>query len=149
MNDALAQIFELALAGVAGILFGLLFFGGLRWTIHRAFDSTRPALWVGVSLLLRMAGVAAGFVVVSAGDWRRLLSCLLGFWAARWLVIRLSTRVETQPSAASHLSIELARGRSRVNSTLSGSRAQSSDSVSVMRSDGKEASSAHGEAGSS
>ncbi|MEO7057848.1 MAG: ATP synthase subunit I [Caldimonas sp.] len=83
---------ELALAAAAGGLLGLLFFGGLWWTLRRAFASPRPALWVAGSLLLRMACVAAGFVVVSAGDWRRLLACLLGFWAARWLVVRTTDR---------------------------------------------------------
>ncbi len=107
MNDMLA----LMLAGTAGGLLGLLFFGGLWWTVRRAFASPRPALWVGGSLLLRLACVASGFVVVSAGDWRRLLACLLGFWAARWLVVRLSTRQAPEPSAASRLSLELANRR--------------------------------------
>ncbi|MEP7299862.1 MAG: ATP synthase subunit I [Burkholderiales bacterium] len=90
--------FELMLAGAAGGALGLLFYGGLWWTLRRAFDSQRTALWVGGSLLLRMAGAAAGFVVVSAGDWRRLLACLLGFWAARWLVLRLTARMASPPS---------------------------------------------------
>jgi len=97
MND----MFALMLSGTAGGLLGILFFGGLWWTVRRAFTSRRPALWVGGSLLLRMAGVAAGFVIVSAGDWRRLLACLLGFWAARWWVVRLTTRLAAQPSGAS------------------------------------------------
>jgi len=86
MNDAL----ELMLVSAAGGLLGIFFFGGLWWTLRRAFASARPALWVGGSLLVRMGCVAAGFVVVSAGDWRRLLACLLGFWAARALVVRLT-----------------------------------------------------------
>ncbi len=128
MNDMLALTFELVLAGAAGGLLGLLFFGGLWWTVRRALDSPRPALWVGGSLLLRMASVAAGFVAVAAGDWRRMLSCLLGFWAARWLVVRLTERLAAEPSAAARLSLELANGRSRVNSTLAEGRVQSNRS---------------------
>ncbi len=90
------EVLSLTLAGVAGGLLGLLFFGGLWWTVRRAFSSPRPALWVGSSLLLRMASVATGFVVVGAGDWRRMLSCLLGFWAARWLVVRLTAHAVAQ-----------------------------------------------------
>lgn len=86
MNSLLVML----LAGSAGVLLGLVFFGGLWWTLRRAFASKRPALWVGGSLVLRMGAASAGFVFVSAGDWRRLLSCLLGFWAARWLVLRLT-----------------------------------------------------------
>ncbi len=81
----------LPLASLAGVLLGLVFFGGLWWTVRRAIDSPRPALWVGGSLLLRMGCVAGGFVVVSAGDWRRLLACLLGFLAGRWMVLRMSS----------------------------------------------------------
>jgi len=101
MNDVLSLTFELMLAGAAGALLGLLFFGGLWWTVRRAFDSPRTALWVGGSLLLRLACAAGGFVVVSAGDWRRLLACLLGFWAARWLVVRLTVRVAAEASGDS------------------------------------------------
>ena len=110
MNDMLALTFRLMFVGVAGGLLGLLFFGGLWWTLRRAFDSPRPALWVGSSLLVRIGCVVAGFVVVSSGDWRTLLACLLGFWAARWLVIRLATRLAAEPSAALRLSLELAGG---------------------------------------
>lgn len=55
MNNLLAMTLELTLAGTAGGLLGLLFFGGLWWGLRRAFSSPRPALWVGGSLLLRMA----------------------------------------------------------------------------------------------
>ena len=133
MNDPLASMLELFLGSAAGGLLGLLFFGGLWWTVRRAFVSPRPALWLGCSLILRMACVAAGFVVVSAGDWRRMLSCLLGFWAARWLLVRLTTRPAAEPSAASGLSLELANGRSRVNSTLAEVRARNGGSGGAMK----------------
>ncbi len=92
MTDSLT----LPLAAFAGVLLGLFFFGGLWWTLRRALGSPRPALWVAGSLLLRMGCTAGGFVIVSAGDWQRLLACLIGFWAARWLVLRVSSeRVAT------------------------------------------------------
>ena len=106
MDDMLTLTAQMMLAGTAGGLLGLLFFGGLWWTVRRAFGSSWPALWVAGSLLLRMACVAAGFIVVSAGDWRRALACLLGFWAARWLVIRLTTRLAADPLGASSTSLK-------------------------------------------
>ena len=76
----------LLLAWLAGTGLGAIFFGGLWWTVRRAVVSPKPALWFGASALLRIGGTAAGFVLISAGHWLRLLMCLLGFWAARWLV---------------------------------------------------------------
>lgn len=84
------NVLMLVLAGAAGGMLGLMFFGGLWWALRRSLASKRPALWLGSSLLLRMLGTSAGFIAVSAGDWHRLLSCLLGFLAARWLVLRLT-----------------------------------------------------------
>jgi len=82
------ELLTLTLAAAAGVVLGLFFFGGLWWSLRRALASPRPALWIVSSFLLRMGGVAGGFVLVAAGDWRRLSLCLLGFWAARWFVVR-------------------------------------------------------------
>ena len=75
---------------LAGVLLGIVFFGGLWWTIRRGVLSRRPAAWFFGSLLLRMAVVLACFYFVSGRDWRRLLACLLGFLLARILVTRLT-----------------------------------------------------------
>lgn len=112
MNQTLTQSFALLLAGSAGSLLGLLFFGGLWWTLRRAFASPRPALWVGGSLLLRMACVVGGFIAVSGGDWRRLLACLLGFWMARWTVVRLTTRKPAQASSGAPVAGHSVAGQS-------------------------------------
>jgi F1F0 ATPase subunit 2 len=97
--------FLILLAAAAGALLGVIFFGGLWWTLRRAFPSKRPALWVGVSLLFRMLTTSAGFVFVSAGDWRRLLSCLLGFLAARWLILRLTPRLSQGAAATGEVQV--------------------------------------------
>lgn len=112
----------LMLAGAAGFLLGLFFFGGLWWTLRRAVDSPRPALWVAASLLLRMAIVAGGFVVVGAGDWRRLVACLAGLLVGRWLVVRLSADRAAELSPAARLSLAMASGRSRVDAILAQGR---------------------------
>ena len=111
MQDMRTLTCGLAVAGAAGGVLGLLFFGGLWWTLRRALNSANPALWIGGSLLLRVAAAVTGFVLVSAGDWRRMLACLLGFWIARWLVVRLTRRPATEPSVASILLHELAHRR--------------------------------------
>jgi F1F0 ATPase subunit 2 len=80
----------LALAGMAGLLLGAIFFGGLWWTIRLGVTSKRPALLFPGSMLLRIGVVIAGFYVVSDGHWQRLLACLFGFGLARFIVMRLT-----------------------------------------------------------
>lgn len=86
MNEALT----LAPAMVTGVLIGLLFYGGLWWTVRKGFSSKQPALWFFGSLLLRMSIALAGFYVVSGGHWERLLVCLFGFFLARFIVTRFT-----------------------------------------------------------
>jgi F1F0 ATPase subunit 2 len=93
MNDALS----LAPAMATGILLGMIFFGGLWWTVRKGFSSKQPALWFLGSLLLRISIALAGFYFVSGGHWERLLVCLFGFFLARLIVTRL-----TRPSVEHH-----------------------------------------------
>ena len=86
MNEALG----LAPAMVTGVLLGVMFFGGLWWTVRKGFSSKQPALWFFGSLLLRISLALAGFYFVSGGHWERLLVCLLGFVLARLIVMRLT-----------------------------------------------------------
>lgn len=68
---------------VAGLILGVIFFGGLWWTVRRGLGSPRPALLFLSSALLRMGIVVAGFYFVSEGRWQRLLACMAGFILAR------------------------------------------------------------------
>ena len=70
----------------AGGLLGAFFFGGLWWTVRKGLSAKQPALLFLGSSLLRTGVVLAGFYVVSAQQWQRLLLCLLGFVAARFAV---------------------------------------------------------------
>ncbi len=86
MSEAPALI----LAGVVGMGLGAMFFGGLWWTLRKALTSPRPALWFIGSLLVRTSMALSGFYLVSSGHWERLLSCLVGFVAARTTVTWLT-----------------------------------------------------------
>ncbi len=81
---------SLVLSGMAGVALGVVFFGGLWWTVRKAVTSGQPALWFFGSVLLRMAVALAGFYFVSDGHWQRLLACLLGFVIARLILMRLA-----------------------------------------------------------
>jgi F1F0 ATPase subunit 2 len=84
----------------AGLVLGVFFFGGLWWTVRKGLSSAQPALWFLFSLLLRIALTLAGFYLVAAGDWRRLLACLAGFIAARFLVTHLAAPPATTPGSS-------------------------------------------------
>jgi F1F0 ATPase subunit 2 len=79
----------LLLAAAGGVLLGLIYFGGLRWTVHRGLAPNASALWFSLSFLLRSGACLAGFYLVGAGDAARMLACLGGFVIARAVVIRL------------------------------------------------------------
>jgi F1F0 ATPase subunit 2 len=81
----------LAPALAAGLLLGVMFFGGLWWTVIRGVSSPRPALWFFGSMLLRTSIILAGFHYVGRDHWERWVLCLLGFVLAR-LVVKWLTR---------------------------------------------------------
>jgi F1F0 ATPase subunit 2 len=88
LSDSLA----LALAFLAGALLGVVFFGGLWWTVQKGIESETPARWFFGSLLLRTSLILAGFYVAAQGHWSRLAACLLGFMIARIFVVRRLSR---------------------------------------------------------
>ena len=92
MNETL----RLILSFLAGILLGVIFFGGLWWTVQKGLSSKRPALLFFGSLLLRTGVVLAGLYFIGRGNWIRLMICFFGFIIARVLVIRL-TRPAKKP----------------------------------------------------
>lgn len=83
------------LSGLAGMVLGAFFFGGLWWTVRLSLASPRPGLLVAVSLVLRLGVVLAGFYLVASGQWQPLSACLLGFIFARFIMVRfLGPRLE-------------------------------------------------------
>jgi F1F0 ATPase subunit 2 len=93
-------IAETLWATAAGLSLGLMFYGGLWWTVSRIGDFRRPALIVLGSALLRTAAVLWGFYSVSANDLSRVLMCLLGFLVARLAVTWVTRYPSPVKSAA-------------------------------------------------
>jgi F1F0 ATPase subunit 2 len=80
----------LVLTALAGGALGVMYFGGLWWTVRRSLASKRPGLWVFASLLVRMALALAGFYWLGSGRWESMLACLAGFVLARAMLIRMT-----------------------------------------------------------
>ncbi|MDF1589234.1 MAG: ATP synthase subunit I [Gammaproteobacteria bacterium] len=79
---------ELVLSLLAGSVLGLMFFGGLWWTIRKAIAADNPALWFFASALLRLSIALTGFYFIMDGDWHRLLAALFGFVIVRMILTR-------------------------------------------------------------
>jgi len=92
-----SEILILFLTASVGLMLGGIFFGGLWWTVRNGINAKQPGLWFLGSMIVRMAIVMAGFYFVGGGQWDRLLSCLLGFIAARSIVIWLTRPRNTKP----------------------------------------------------
>ena len=84
------EMVTLVPALMGGVALGILFFGGLWWTVQKGVHSERPASWFFTSFLLRTTLVMAGLYYISSGHWPRLLVCLLGCIIGRLIVMRLS-----------------------------------------------------------
>lgn len=100
-QTAVTPMLDTLSAIAAGFGLGLLFFGGLWWTVRHAAGFRHPALTVLGSALLRMAVVTGGFLAVAGGEWSRVLLCLFGFLLAR-LVVTWATRLPRPSSNGAH-----------------------------------------------
>ncbi len=78
---------------IAGMLLGVVFFGGLWYTVRKGITARHPALWFSVSIILRTAIVLVGFYMVADGQLWRLIACLAGFIIARFAVMRWTKKV--------------------------------------------------------
>ena len=82
------DVLRIILAGLAGIILGLFYFGGLWITVQRLPTARHPALLTMGSFLGRTAVTLGGFYLVMAGSLGNLLACLVGFLLARQISVR-------------------------------------------------------------
>jgi F1F0 ATPase subunit 2 len=81
-------------AVLAGILFGIIYFGGLWLTIQKMGQVDRPILLLTGSFIVRLGLVLAGFYLVSNGRVELLAVSLITFFLTRFYYIR-----KIQPTA--------------------------------------------------
>lgn len=75
-------------AAPIGFILGLLFFGGLWFTVRRLPAAHHPVLLTLGSFWIRVSFVAAGFVFVTRGRWQNAVLCLAGFIVGRIVLLR-------------------------------------------------------------
>ena len=84
-----AEVITLSLAALAGLLIGVVFFGGLWWTVLYGLRTKRPALFFLLSLFVRFGLALGGFYFVGGGRLDRFAACLVGFIACRVVLVTL------------------------------------------------------------
>ena len=86
----MSEVLVFGLTVLGGMLLGVMFFGGLWWTVQKGLSLKQSPLWFSISLLLRLGITLVGFYFVAGADWKRLLACLAGFFIVRIIVTRLT-----------------------------------------------------------
>ena len=88
------EVSNMILPFIAGILLGMIFFGGLWFTVKKLTASKIPELWILSSFVFRIGIVLTGFYFIGIGDWKKLIVCLIGFIAARFVVIHYTKSID-------------------------------------------------------
>lgn len=96
----MSNVLHLALVFLLGGLLGVIFFGGLWWTILKSVSSSHAALWFFASMLLRTGIALAGFYYFSQGHWERLVACLVGFFITREILLGFLRPEKTKGASA-------------------------------------------------
>ena len=84
------EISNMVLPFIVGWLLGILFFGGLWFTVKKLTASKMTALLVLGSFIVRVGIVLIGFYFIGSGDWKKLIVCLIGFIVARFAIIHFT-----------------------------------------------------------
>jgi F1F0 ATPase subunit 2 len=79
--------FILMEALVAGLLMGIVYFGGLWLTVQRLREARRPALLALGSLAGRLAMMLLVLYLVTGGQWAGIGIYLLGFFIMRTVLV--------------------------------------------------------------
>jgi F1F0 ATPase subunit 2 len=86
----MSEILYMILAFLVGTALGLFFFGGLWFTVIKAFGTKTPALWFFTSFFLRIGIVLIGFYYIVQEGLKPLIICLIAFMLARVFVTFLT-----------------------------------------------------------
>ena len=86
------MIGDVVLGLTVGVPVGLVFFGGLGWTLYRLERAGRPTVFMFLSLLVRVAILTGGLVAVAGGSLTRVLSAVIGLLVVRTVMVLWARR---------------------------------------------------------
>jgi F1F0 ATPase subunit 2 len=95
----ITNVLYLLVAFVVGMGAGIVYFGGLWWTVLRLPLVRQPALLTLGSFFVRTGISLSAFYLASGGHWERILASLLGFIVMRGLLVRRVRTASTRVSA--------------------------------------------------
>ena len=93
------NVLYLVMAFLVGMGSGIVYFGGLWWTVRQLPFVRQPALLTIGSFLVRTGISLTAFYLASEGHWERILISLLGFIIIRGLFVRRIHYPSTRISA--------------------------------------------------
>lgn len=96
----MSELASAATGTIAGVFLGIIFFGGLWWTVHRALSSDAAGTWFACSYLLRFGLLAVGLYLLAHDDAVRGLGAASGLIVTRLVMVRLGLRGLSVRSAA-------------------------------------------------
>ncbi|MFH5836452.1 ATP synthase subunit I [Proteiniclasticum sp. C24MP] len=79
---------KMILAFIVGALLGAVFFGGLYLTVRKLNSIKHPALFMMLSLILRLVILAGGIYLIMDGEIKNLLSAMAGILIVRFVMIQ-------------------------------------------------------------
>ena len=97
MNEILSFLATI----ISGFFLGIIFFGGLWWTVRIGLESKNPATLFIMSFLVRTTSVMAGFYFLIDGHWERLVTSLMGFLIGKIIIIQFTKSSIKEASHAS------------------------------------------------
>lgn len=92
MDETISMI----IAFVVGIALGIIFFGGLWFTVKKVVVAKLPSLWLLISFILRVSITMLGFYLIADNNWQNLLLCLVGFILARFMVMHFTKALDAK-----------------------------------------------------
>jgi F1F0 ATPase subunit 2 len=82
------NVLYLFMAFLVGVGAGIVYFGGLWWTVRQLPFVRQPALLTLGSFIIRTGISLTAFYLASGGHWERILVNLLGFIVMRGFLVR-------------------------------------------------------------